>query len=41
MILVWIFCCDFTGVASGATIVLLMAVMAACVVDFGGGKLCF
>ena len=39
MILVWIFC-DFAGVVGDAAVVLLMVVMAGCVVDSGGGKLC-
>ena len=38
-ILVWI-CCDFAGVASVAIVVLLMVVMAGCVVDSSGGRLC-
>ena len=39
MILVWIYC-DFARVTSDAVVVLLMVVMASCVVDSDGGRLC-
>ena len=39
MILVLIYC-DFARVTSGAVVVLLMVVMAGCVVDSDGGRLC-
>ena len=39
MILVWIYC-DFARVTSGAVVVLLMVVMAGCVVDSDGVRLC-
>ena len=40
MNLVWIFCCDFAGVVGGVAMVLLMVVVASCVVDSRGGRLC-
>ena len=39
MILVCIYC-DFARVTSDAVVVLLMVVMAGCVVDSDGGRLC-